>query len=306
MESKRIKGCIKGQAVGDALGLGAEFMTKEDVLKNYPGGLNRFEQIIQDRHRLRWKVGDWTDDTDMMLCIANAFISDNGEIKAETIAKNFWDWAHGTPMGIGNTIKMALNDPCYLDYPDCVSRAVWEYNNCHSAANGAIMRTGIVGLLPGDVEKNATMICRLTHWNPRCVGSCVIASSIINEMFYYDNELSYVDIVQLSRRLDPRIEEYVNLAYNGTLDDLKLGDGLIGYTLKALSAALWVYWHAESFKDGMLKIINEGGDADTNAAIACSILGTKFYDEEIDYTLLYEDELQSVVHGMETLLLKIQ
>ena len=135
MESKRIKGCIKGQAVGDALGLGAEFMTKEDVLKNYPDGLNRFEQIIQDRHRARWKVGDWTDDTDMMLCIANAFISDNGEIRSDTIAKNFWDWAHGTPMGIGNTIKMALNDPCYLEYPDCVSRAVWEYNNCHSAAN---------------------------------------------------------------------------------------------------------------------------------------------------------------------------
>ena len=30
------------------------------------------------------------------------------------------------------------------------------------------------------------------------------------------------------------------------------------------------------FKDELLSVVNEGGDADTNAAIACAILGTKF------------------------------
>lgn len=50
----------------------------------------------------------------------------------------------------------------------------------------------------------------------------------------------------------------------------------IGYTYRALSCALWCYWHSSSFEDGLFAVVNEGGDADTNAAIACSILGAKF------------------------------
>ena len=53
----------------------------------------------------------------------------------------------------------------------------------------------------------------------------------------------------------------------------------IGYTLKTLGAALWCLFHSESFEDGLLSVVNEGGDADTNAAVACAVLGAKFgYD----------------------------
>ena len=31
-----------------------------------------------------------------------------------------------------------------------------------------------------------------------------------------------------------------------------------------------------SFEDGLLRVVNEGGDADTNACVAGSILGAKF------------------------------
>lgn len=33
----RMLGCLYGQAIGDALGLGSEFMSKDEVSKNYPG-----------------------------------------------------------------------------------------------------------------------------------------------------------------------------------------------------------------------------------------------------------------------------
>jgi len=35
----RMLGCLYGQAIGDALGLGTEFLNKDDVLKHYPNGL---------------------------------------------------------------------------------------------------------------------------------------------------------------------------------------------------------------------------------------------------------------------------
>ena len=65
----KFNGAIYGQAIGDALGLGTEFMTDEDISLNYPQGLKHYSEIIQDRHRSRWRKGDWTDDTEMMLCI---------------------------------------------------------------------------------------------------------------------------------------------------------------------------------------------------------------------------------------------
>lgn len=95
----KMLGCLYGQAIGDALGLGSEFMDKDEVRKNYPTGLTNYDHIIQDAHRRRWKKGAWTDDTDMMLCILEGL--DNGRFNIHRVASNFKDWFNGTTMGIG-------------------------------------------------------------------------------------------------------------------------------------------------------------------------------------------------------------
>ena len=72
---ERFLGTIFGQAVGDALGLSTEFMSKQEVDRFYPNGIEDYSQIVQDDHRRRWQRGDWTDDTDMMLCILDSFVA---------------------------------------------------------------------------------------------------------------------------------------------------------------------------------------------------------------------------------------
>lgn len=272
----RMLGCLYGQAIGDALGLGSEFMDKDEVRKNYPAGLTNYDHIIQDAHRRRWKKGAWTDDTDMMLCILSAF--ENGKFNLHKVAQNFKDWFNGEPMGIGGHTYKVLCMSDYVEQPELCSKILWDLSRHQSAANGALMRTSVVGLAQTNIEVQAEDICKLTHYDPRCVGSCVIATSIIHNLVWHDRQLSYDEIKNIALRYDERILEWVDAAYNSSeISMLDLDETYsIGYTLRTLSAALWCYWHSTLFENGLISVVNEGGDADTNGAIACAILGARF------------------------------
>ena len=306
MVDDKIKGVLFGQAIGDALGLGTEFMTKQDVNRFYPNGLTDYDQIIQDYHRKRWMKGDWTDDTEMMFCIANAIIEDK-DIRLSTIAMNFKDWFNGEPLGIGgNTFKvLAFRD--YVDYPHMVAEAIWKLSNKISAANGAVMRTSIVGLWNNDTERNASEICKLTHYDPRCVGSCVIISLLINNLVYKNQMLSLEQLIEIGERYDDRIREYlVKASQYDCVDDLVLDDSSMGYTLKTLAASIWCLFHCNSFDEGLLAVVNAGGDADTNAAVACSLLGARYGYSSIPQKyidgLKGKDKLNDIITKLQNIL----
>lgn len=297
-------GCLYGQAIGDALGLGTEFMSKDEVLKNYPDELKNYDQIIQDEHRQRWAKGAWTDDTDMMLCILEGF--ENDRFNLHSVASNFKDWFNGTPMGIGSHTYKVLCMEDYVEQPEMCSKLWWDLSRQKCAANGALMRTSVVGLAKDEIEDQAEAICKLTHYDSRCVGSCVIASLIIHNLVWKDYALTYDEIKEIAKKYDERIIEWIDLAYrNEDISFLDLDEQYsIGYTLRTLSAALWCYWKASSFEDGLLKIVNEGGDADTNGAIACAILGAKFgyasipsyYVENLNNRVVYHQKITSFIN----------
>lgn len=300
----RMLGCLYGQAVGDALGLGSEFMSKVEVSKNYPDGLKNYDQIIQDAHRRRWAKGAWTDDTDMMLCILEGF--ENDRFNIHRIASNFKAWFNGTPMGIGShTCKVLCMDD-YVEQPELCSKLWWDLSRQQNAANGALMRSSVIGLAKNEIEEQAESICKLTHYDPRCVGSCVIAVYIIHNLVWHDRQLSCNEIKDIAQRYDKRMLEWVDMAYNSSdISVLDLDETYsMGYTLRTLTAALWCYWHSTSFETGLLSVVNEGGDADTNGAIACAILGSKFgyssipayYAENLNNRKMYHQKITSFIN----------
>ena len=254
MENETIKerflGTIFGQAVGDALGLSTEFMSKQEVDRFYPNGIEDYSQIVQDDHRRRWQRGDWTDDTDMMLCILDSFVACQ-KVDILDIARRFKEWMMNGGMGIGRHTYnvMALGD--YTSNPQKAAEIIWKMGKKKAAANGAVMRTSVVGLLKENVTSNAENICKLTHYDPRCVGSCVIVSSIIHALVFEDRILDYENVIGIAKQYDERIIPFIDLAYLEGLDSLCLDDEKsMGYTLRTLGAALWAYWHATSYKGG--------------------------------------------------------
>ena len=151
---ERFLGTIFGQAVGDALGLSTEFMSKQEVDRFYPNGIEDYSQIVQDDHRRRWQRGDWTDDTDMMLCILDSFMACQ-KVDILDIARRFKEWMMNGGMGIGRHTYnvMALGD--YTSNPQKAAEIIWKMGKKKAAANGAVMRTSVVGLMKDNVANAA-------------------------------------------------------------------------------------------------------------------------------------------------------
>jgi ADP-ribosylglycohydrolase len=286
----KIKGIFFGQAIGDALGLGTEFMLKQQVQQNYPDGLNHYSQIIQDNHRSRWKKGNWTDDTDQFLCILNSILH-KGHIDLNNIAYNFKEWLANNGMGIGQTTYKVLTLPQYEIYPKKAAELVWKLKKRDNAPNGALMRNSIVCTYnywnQNQVLYNCKNVCQLTHFDNRCVDSCQIMALIITAELN-NSTLNWKQLKSEFSHFDTRINEYIE-TIDIPVEKLKLDDQkTLGYTLKALYAGLWAYYNSNNFLHGLNAVIMEGGDADTNGCIAGSMLGAKFGFSQIPDYLVEE------------------
>ena len=269
----KIKGCIYGQAIGDALGVGTEFMTAELVKKNYPKGLKYFHQIIDDDHASLFNKGGWSDDTDMFLCIADA--REDNHFNINKIAENFKAWYQTNPKDIGNYTAKVLGMRDYVNDPILWSEVTYNLYGSRDAANGGLMRTSILGTSPEVQDKEIEDVCRMTHPDKRCLGSCVILVKLIQNLIFHNYQMQYQELISIAKSYDKRIEEYIHLSLID-ISKLKVDGEDKGYTLITLAVALWTLWHCNSFEEGLLTVVNLGGDADTNAAVACSLLGAKY------------------------------
>jgi ADP-ribosylglycohydrolase len=257
-----------------------------------------FEERVSDMHRARWELGDWTDDTDQMVVILQSITYLGGVVDAVDVAWRIQHWCrNGFPdlgdvagMGIGATVHAVVSDPNFTRDPHEVSRRVWEKSNRYLAANGAVMRTSVLGIVDfqdlSKVTANAERICKITHWDPRCVASCLIVSLCIALML--EGNLGDIEeVIEVAQKStmchlltdDPGFDSAefeAACAPVGSFADLNLDEpSSIGYTYKCLAAGLHGARSKASFEETIVQLAVQGGDADTNAAVAGALLGCK-------------------------------
>ena len=312
----KVRGVIFGHAIGDAMGLGTEFLSKEMVGQYYPSGLHNLDQIRRDNHRIRWEQGDWTDDTDQMLCILDSLLQ-QGQLDILDIAARIFRWAYDGGMGIGLTVEQVVFSDDFLTSPHAVSERVWLQSGKRGAANGGVMRTSVLGIWEHSsieaVIRNAEDVCRITHFDPRCVASCVIICMAIRSLINDENfqnpsaDTLVSELIKTADRYDPRVRDYIIKGSQPLITNLELDEPeSIGYTLKAMAAGIWALLHPRSYQEGILAVIHQGGDADTNAAVAGSVLGAKFGFSGIPQKwvegLRYRSELETRVDRLLTMI----
>lgn len=277
MLSNKIKGCLFGYAIGDALGLGTEFMTRWEAEIRYPEGLTTYSDIIRDAHRLNWERGQFSHDTDFVLLMADSMAECRG-LDYSDYARRIKNWFDKCiSPDIGNNLRWILQKEAYASEPLKLSQATYEAQGHFEAWNEALGRAVIAGLWPEFDEQKIIDNTRLTHWDNLSVACSVIIAIMANELLWHRREADFDRLIGLASRFDPRLLPYIETARNGDISDFTLDDeAYIWSAPKSVGAALWALWHFSDPGDALYRIIAEGGDADTTGALTMALMGLKY------------------------------
>ena len=246
----KIKGSLYGFAIGDAMGATTEFMTKESIKKQY----GKVTDIIGGGW-LHLKSGEVTDDTQMMLCVCDAieYARDNYWVEGEEVTmldrccKNFIDWYKTHPPDVGGCCRRVIEKCRYT-----TDHKYWFdiADNSSSLGNGSLMRTMPI-ILSGQSEDLARLQGRLTHNNTACDFAISMYYQNMEELLHHDT-----------------FRTVARCAYEPE-----------GHVVNTLNNALYWTQHSDSFEDAIVSAVNDGGDADTIAAITGSLAGALYgYD----------------------------
>lgn len=162
----RAAGALVGLAAGDALGAGYEFgvAPAPEQADMIGGGLGD------------WAPGEWTDDTQLALCIAE--VAATGALEAEAVAGRFLSWFRSGPGDLGIQTRRVLSGAAGPAEVAASAAAYFQVHPHHSAGNGSLMRTAPVALAHlGDdaaIAEAAMEISALTHGDPQAGEACLL------------------------------------------------------------------------------------------------------------------------------------
>lgn len=143
MKHQRILGALYGQALGDAMGMPSELWPRSRVKAHF-GWIDRFlDGPAENNAACYFKRAEFTDDTSMALCLADALIECDGEIMPDVIGRHILAWAESfdafNKNVLGPTSKIALNA-----IRDGKPVSALENNG---VTNGAAMRVSPLGCM---------------------------------------------------------------------------------------------------------------------------------------------------------------
>ena len=242
--SNLLRGCVYGQAVGDALGVPYEFKPQSSFVCT---GMDGYGTHCKP-------AGTWSDDTSMALAICDSY-RELGRIDAGDIRKRFVSWYRNGEytcdglFDIGNATAEALRIGHGL-------AGKWDNGN------GSLMRTLPLAFTDA-TDDEIRKVSAITHAHPTSTEACV-------------------SMVRAARALASGVSaREAALAYGVDPDkprgDIRSG----GYVLRTYEAALWCLANTSSFAECVLTAVNLGDDTDTTAAVAGGLAGIVYGCEGI-------------------------
>lgn len=262
----RFRGTLVGLATGDALGAPLEFQP--------PRTPDHFVTEMIGGGWLKLAPGEWTDDTQMTLCVVESLLHKR-VFDPDDIARRFVAWLKSNPPDIGVHTGRVLNAIAQGASWEQASREVLELNP-DNAPNGSLMRCAPLSLFlyrhPDYVASLAAVLSRVTHAHPDCEGACTFLNVAITHLLQGQSKQEAVEAAYeacdgasdaLRERIGRALEPHCEISPSG-------------YVLDTLQVALWSFMHTSDFESAVVIAINRGDDADTVGAVTGALAGARY------------------------------
>jgi ADP-ribosylglycohydrolase len=272
----RLEGVLLGTAVGDALGLPYEGLTRRRARRMFGGP--------PLRHRFLLGRGMISDDTEHACMTAQALLVSGGDPArfASSLAWRLRWWLLGLPAGAGRATLRAIVK-LWLGFSP-------ERSGVVSAGNGPAMRAPIPGVcFANDSERLRDFVrrsSRITHTDPRAEeGALAVALAAqagtthgperldpfvflreLRDSFAGDELRSALDAMEAALRSGETPEQFAAR--------LDLSRGVSGYVNHTVPVALYCWLRSPGdFRMAVEDVILLGGDTDSTAAIVGGLVG---------------------------------
>jgi ADP-ribosyl-[dinitrogen reductase] hydrolase len=261
----RAAGVLLGSAVGDALGGPVEFMTAGQIKRKYGVFKEMTGGVVGNGHHVL-KPGEFTDDTDMALCIAESLVEMRGYVP-EDIARRFVEWYKTDPKDIGNTTRLALRRLSQ-------GASFRDSGLPEGMANGSLMRCAPLSLMYPRNEDSlidvSMEVSAMTHAHPEAKMSCVLVNLMIAKMLLgADRNRAYNSALEKVRQMGREfVRVYLTSGYQP--------DPAKGLAVNTLLLSLDCFMKSNSFEEAVIGAVNLGGDADTTGAVTGALAGAYF------------------------------
>ncbi|MFT7579496.1 MAG: ADP-ribosyl-[dinitrogen reductase] hydrolase [Myxococcota bacterium] len=307
VDTGRGRGALLGLAVGDAFGTTLEFQRIE---------AKPFDPPVVGPHRdvtgggpFQLQAGQVTDDTQMAtaLCVS---MMEGGGFKAKKVGDAYVAWTKHA-FDIGNQTRATLGQIAHGTAGRDAGRSVWLDSGKKAAGNGSLMRTVPIALFYQDEAERRREVsmedAAMTHFDPRCqlagaayngaIAFAVDAShgvATAHEILSTARTELALAAAELTAREPADAAEAATALANLTedLDFAEKSDPdlygatvnlatMAGFVRVAFRLAFWQLLHAPTFEAALIDVVNRGGDADTNGAIAGGLYGAMVGEDGI-------------------------
>ena len=273
-----LKGFMLGTMIGDAIGLPYEGISRR-----------RLAALLDSkplRHRLLFRYGLVSDDTEHMLMTVAAWRRSNGDLRVFTrhLALRLRLWMLAIPPATGLATARA-----------CLKLLVGippHRSGVSSAGNGPLMRSGVLGIVCRTEEELCEYVraaTRITHTDERAEhGALSIALAARATRTALDHSAIVSEFTGSIARLLPSGE--VRCAIDRVCESVEHGEtteqyadsigcsrGVTGYVMHTAPVVLHLWMsNPANYREGVRRMVCLGGDTDTTAAILGGLLGARF------------------------------
>lgn len=275
-KSDSIRGCLLGTAVGDAIGLPFEGLSRGRRARLF--GPVKGYKLLPWVGKFGWGMG--SDDIELTVHTARALIEAQGDVNrfGKALGWSLRCWFLCLPPGIGKATALGCLR-LLAGYPVGSS-------GVFSAGNGPAMRSALIGVMYGKEDEKLRAFVRastrLTHTDPLAETGALLVALAAGTKGDWDVVLARLEgAVATDERWAPIIqglkislkEGETTLAYAQRLCPAR---GVSGFMLHTVPVALHAALSSSTVGEAVIAAVDCGGDTDTTGAIAGAISGARF------------------------------